>query len=182
MCSSDQGCVVGARLTVAWSPLMFTFALVAVGCAVGVSSRVAWVALAIAAALGGAAASVRAHDGVRHSPLATGIGARALVVLDGAAVDDADPGRFSAGVLVRVACGRGAHRTVLVRGSGADAMRLGEVRAGDRVRVEGRLAPLRGSVDRRARLRHAVARLERARLLAEGRDEIPPAMLRALGY
>jgi competence protein ComEC len=113
--------------------------------------RVVLVALALAVV--GCACMTRALDGQRHSPLAR-VGSTQL---SGTLINDPDGPRFSASVLVRTEEG-----IVLATSSGADAMRMRVLEAGDRVRLGGVLGPVRG----RERWQHAAARFERAQVLA----------------
>ncbi len=126
---------------------------------------------AVALALIGVAVMARALDGQRNAPFGAAVDRHDAATLHGVLTSDPDSGRFVASVLVRVDAGDG-HRTVLVAGSGSDAMRLQLLQAGDHVTVTGRLGPLRaGGADDRARWRHAVARLDHARLEALSQPE-----------
>lgn len=117
----------------------------------GGTRRIVMVTLVIGAF--GFVSMTRALDGQQHSPLA-GAGATEL---HGTLISDPGGPRFSASALVRTRQG-----IVLATSSGGDAMRLRVLEAGDRVRVAGLLARVRG----RERWQHAAARLERARVVA----------------
>jgi competence protein ComEC len=104
--------------------------------------------------------SARATDGARHSPLPE----RGEVTLRGDLTSDPSGPAYTASALVRVAVA-GSHRTVLADASGDDAMRLRVLEAGDRVVLHGRLAPLAPTgFDDRARVKHAVAKLEQTEI------------------
>jgi competence protein ComEC len=133
--------VAVAGLLLIWSAVLM----------LGGARRAVLVTLALCAI--GFVTMTRALDGQQHSPLArTGV-----VELRGTLISDPDGPRFTASALVRTPDG-----IVLATSSGADAMRLRVLEAGDRVRLAGVLAPARG----RERWQHAAARLERARVLA----------------
>jgi competence protein ComEC len=125
--------------------------------------RVALMAAALAV-LGGAAMT-RALDGQRVSPLDTDIVARSERVVHGTLTSDPASARFTVTVLVRADLSGGHHRTLVAV---ADARRASELRvlqAGDVVTLIGRLAPLGHTpVDERARWKHAVGRLNDARV------------------
>ncbi|MFM8236366.1 MAG: ComEC/Rec2 family competence protein [Actinomycetota bacterium] len=169
------GCLVGPRLGPGAATTALLGAVVGAGFCGFRAARVGRSTVAAVVVLAAAALSARAHDGVRRSPFAGAVAEAATLTLSGRAIDDADPGRFSASVLIRAGAGAAGFRTVLVRAAGDEATRLARVQAGDAVVVRGRVAPLRDPFDRRARLRHAVARLEGARLLAFA----PPEGIRA---
>jgi competence protein ComEC len=121
-------------------------------------------ALVVALALfaSGAATMARALDGQEHHALTGAIAIGAAVRIDGTAASDATGVRFRTEVLVR---DHEADRIVVARGTGQAAGRLRVVQAGDRVVVEGRLAPLpdQGPLAR-FRWRHAVAVVDGADL------------------
>ena len=159
------GCGAGSRIGRGIVPVMILGAAIVGVVAVARAGPVGAIAGVVAVFLLAAPVSARAHHGVRNSPLAVPVARGATATLTGRAVDDPDVGRYAAGLLVRVELGW-THRTVLVRATGDDAMRLARLRAGDRVVVRGRLDPLLRAGDHRARRRHAVARLADAHLLA----------------
>jgi competence protein ComEC len=113
----------------------------------------------------GLATMARALDGQHRSPLQPAIDGRVRVSLAGTLVTDPSGPRFVVGALARVGVDGGGDRIVSVSASGDDASRLRALQAGDRIRISGRLAPLgRSNFDERARWRHAVARLDDARV------------------
>ena len=121
---------------------------------------------AVACALLGCAVMARALDGQSRSPLQSAIERRDEATVHGQATEDPDGATYEASVLIRVDVGHGAHRTLLVRASGADVSALRVIEAGDHVVLTGRLAALGTSVyDDRARWRHAVGRLDGARVV-----------------
>ena len=121
---------------------------------------------AIACALLGCAVMGRALDGQERSPLLAAIDRRETTTLRVEATSDPDGPTFEASVLVRVDTGHGSHRTLLARASGDDVAALRVIEAGDHVVLEGRLVPLGdGGFDDRARWRHAVGRLDDARVV-----------------
>ncbi len=84
-------------------------------------------------------------------------------------------GEFGAGDLGSLPPGaivRAVNRSVLVRASSDDVMRLRSLDAGDRVALSGHLSALEG-FDTRWRWRHVVARLEDARLIDIARGRAP---------
>jgi competence protein ComEC len=133
--------------------------------AVGGTRRVVIVSLALGAV--GSVCMTRALDGQLHSRLARSGAAE----LQGTLISDPSGPQFSASALMRTNDG-----IVLATSSGADAMRLRVLEAGDRVRVAGVLAPVRG----RERWQHAAARFERARVLALSAPSPPFALANAL--
>ncbi len=121
---------------------------------------------AIGCALLGCAAMGRALDGQTRSPLQTAIDRRDPTTVRGVATGDPNGPTFEASVLIRVDVGHGGHRTLLARATGGDVAALRVIEAGDHVVLEGRLASLgSGSFDVRARWRHAVGRLDEARVV-----------------
>jgi competence protein ComEC len=121
---------------------------------------------AIACALLGCAAMGRALDGQTRSPLQSAMDRRDTTTVRGVATGDPNGPTFEASVLIRVEVGHGAHRTLLARATGGDVAALRVIEAGDHVVLEGRLAPLgNGAFDDRARWRHAVGRLDEARVV-----------------
>jgi competence protein ComEC len=170
------GLVAGEHLGAGSAPGALVLGAGALGSASFLCGRVRIAVAATALALLGAAVMARALDGQRNSPLAAAIATREVTTLHGVLTSDPDGGRFVATVLARVSAGT-SHRTVLVSGSGADATRLRVLQAGDHVSLTGRVSPLRHThADQRARWRHAVARLDQARL----ESLAPPTRLLAI--
>src|ERR1700730_3250156 len=158
------GLVAGEHLGAGAAPVALVVGAGALGAASFLRDRARIAVAATALALLGAAVMARALDGQRNSPLAAAIATRDVTTLHGVLTSDPDGSSFVATVLARLDAGT-AHRTVLVSASGADAMRLRVLQAGDHVRITGRLSGLRHtSTDERARWRHAVARLDQARV------------------
>ncbi len=144
------------------------------------------------------ALTARSMNGLESSPLSQSVIDRSSGVLVGAVVGDPDVSLFSTQVLVRAegwaenpkqqidgavtSAGFGApsritplnagKRSVLVRASTEDAVRLRSLDAGDRVALSGHLSPLEG-FDTRWRWRHVVARLDDARLTNLERGRAP---------
>jgi competence protein ComEC len=118
-------------------------------------ARVAIAMVALAAI--GVATTERALDGIAHSRLTTAVARHDAVAVDAVVLDDPAGSQFSVGARVRA-----EHRILLAEASGDDAMRLRVLQAGDRVILVGRLT----EADARARWRHAVARLDGARVVA----------------
>ena len=142
------------------------------------------------------ALTARSMNGLELSPLSEPVKNRSSGTLVGAVVGDPDVSLFSTQVVVRAegwlespkrqvgsavaSAGFGepsrlaplnaGKRSVLVRASAEDAVRLRSLDAGDRVALSGHLSPLEG-YDKRWRWRHVVAQLDGARLtdLARGR-------------
>jgi competence protein ComEC len=109
----------------------------------------------------------RALDGQRHSSFEPGVATRAHGTISGTVVTDPESAAFTTNVLVRAGAPGGGHRTLLVVAASDAVSRVRVLQAGDRVRMTGRLAPLRAtSFDTRAKWRHAVARLEDADLIS----------------
>jgi len=122
---------------------------------------------AVACALLGCAAMGRARDGQDHSPLRAAIDRRESTTVHGVATEDPDGSTYEASVLVRVDTGHGTDRVLLARAAGDDVGALRVIEAGDHVVLTGRLTPLgQGVYDDRARWRHAVGRLDHARVVA----------------
>jgi competence protein ComEC len=117
--------------------------------------RVAMVAVAFVAI--GAATTQRALDGIARSPFTTRVAHHDAVTVDAVLLDDPSGSPFSVGARVRA-----EHRILLAEATGDDAMRLRIFQAGDRAILEGRVT----EPDARARSRHAVARLDGARVVA----------------
>ena len=131
-----------------------------------VNGRVRVSLAVIALALVGCAQTQRALDGLVHSGIADAVERRAPATFSGVLVDDPQTGRFDTDAYVRVAIG-GTHRTLFAVATDDDALRLRALEAGDRVEMSGRLGALHPDrFDGRARWRHAVARLDRAEVLA----------------
>jgi competence protein ComEC len=125
------------------------------------------------------ALTARSMNGLVSSPLSEPVRSRSAGTLLGAVVGDPDVSLFSTQVLVRAEgwvnastgeVASAGERSVLVRASADDAVRLRSLDAGDRVALSGHLSPLDG-YDKRWRWRHVVAQLDGARLtdLAKGR-------------
>lgn len=125
------------------------------------------------------ALTARSMNGLVSSPLSEPVRSRSSGTLLGAVVGDPDVSLFSTQVLVRAEgwvnastgeVASAGERSVLVRASADDAVRLRSLDAGDRVALSGHLSPLDG-YDKRWRWRHVVAQLDGARLadLAKGR-------------
>lgn len=120
----------------------------------------------MACALLGCAVMGRAVDGQARSPLRGAIERRENTTIRGVATSDPSGPTYAASVLVRVPVGHGAHRTLLVQASGDEIAALRVIEAGDRVVIEGRLAPLgTGAYEDRARWKHAVGGLDEAHVV-----------------
>jgi competence protein ComEC len=160
------GILAGERMGVAGSSAQLALGVLGAGAAWFVQGRARVVLGAAAVLVLGAAVGSRAADGVRRTPFDAAIATRAPVVATGVVAGDPDHGRFQARVLVRIAA-RGTDRVVLVDAARDAAMHVRALVPGDRVVLTGRLAPLgRAPWDRRARRRHAVARLGDAHVVA----------------
>jgi competence protein ComEC len=158
------GVLAGEHLRAGSAPFALVAGAGGLGAAPFVRGRPRIAVAAIALALLGVAVMARALDGQRNSPLAAAVATRDVTTLHGVLTSDPDGSQFVATVLARVDAGA-THRTVLASGSGADAMRLRMLQAGDRVRLTGRLGGLQPTnTDERAQWRHAVARLDDARV------------------
>lgn len=144
------------------------------------------------------ALTARSMNGLEFSPLSEPVRNRSSGTLVGAVVGDPDVSLFSTQVVVRAegwldnperqvddavaSGGSGAesrvtpintgNRSVLVRASADDAVRLRSLDAGDRVALSGHLSPLEG-YDKRWRWRHVVAQLDDARLTDLARGHSP---------
>jgi competence protein ComEC len=107
------------------------------------------------------------------------VATRVDALVDAHLATDPEATRFAARVLARVDRFRGSGgwrpgggRTVVVDASGAAASRLGVLRAGDRVRLQGYFRPLDG-FEARDRWRHAVGTLAADDLLDWGPPDVP---------
>jgi len=161
------GLVVGQRCGIEVANGALIVGAGAFGAAWFARSRGRVLLAAAACALLGCAVMGRALDGQAHSPLQTAIERRDHTTVRGVATSDPDGPAFEASVLIRVDADHGAHRTLLASASGDDAAALRVVEAGDHVVLDGRLAPLGGGAyDDRAKWRHAVGRLDGARVVA----------------
>ena len=120
---------------------------------------------AAALALLGGVMMTRALDGQRTSSLNADVLARAQRTVHGTLTSDPASTRFTVTALVRADLPDGHHRTLVAAVGTLHASELRVLQAGDNVTLTGRLAPLgRTAVDRRARWKHAVARLDDARV------------------
>jgi competence protein ComEC len=125
---------------------------------------------AVACGLLGCAVMGRALDGQARSPLGAAIAHRESTTVGGVATEDPSGPQYQASVLVRIGTPAGGHRTVLARATGDDVAALRVIEAGDRVVLQGRLAPLgSGAFDDRARWRHAVGVLDGAEVVGLAR-------------
>ena len=159
------GSLIGERLGAGSGTLLVAagvVGLVLAWCTAG-GARVACAALAFASL--GCGTMQRAVDGQVHHAWADAVERRDDVTVEGTLASDPSGGRFRVEAYVRA---RGVDRTLLVRGASDDANRLRALEAGDRVVLQGRLAPLvdASPYHRRARQRHAVAVLDGAHLLS----------------
>ncbi len=151
------GILAGERAGPAPSAPLLAVGVLGLGSALLASGRIR-VAITIVAFVGiGIAVTARALDGISRSPFTTRVAHHDAATVDAVVLDDPSGPQFSVGARVRA-----EHRILLVEASGADAMRLRVLQAGDRVVLEGRLT----EADARARWRHAVARLEGAHVVA----------------
>src|ERR1700730_4323604 len=158
------GLVAGEHLGAGAAPVALVVGAGALGAASFLRDRARIAVAALALALLGAAVMARALDGQRNSPLAAAIATREVTTVHGVLTSDPDGSRFVSSVLARVDV-RSLPGTLLVSGSGADAIRLKVLQAGDHVSLTGRVSVLRHTnADERARWRHAVARLDQARV------------------
>ncbi|MFM8974065.1 MAG: hypothetical protein ACKOOG_15855, partial [Actinomycetota bacterium] len=99
------GCLAGPRLGPGAATTALLGAVVGAGFCGFRAARVGRSTVAAVVVLAAAALSARAHDGVRRSPFAGAVAEAATLTLSGRAIDDADPGRFSASVLIRAGAG-----------------------------------------------------------------------------
>jgi len=166
------GILAGERIAPATANIALVTGAGALGAAWFVRAPMRVALAACACALLGAAWMSRALEGQRHSSLQPAIDRRAEATVTGDVVSDPTGRAFAASVLVRVGTGRGAHRTLLASASGDETGALRAVEAGDHVVLAGRRGPLHGgALDDRARWRHAVGRLDEARVLRVGPPE-----------
>ncbi|HTL85445.1 MAG TPA: ComEC/Rec2 family competence protein [Acidimicrobiia bacterium] len=120
---------------------------------------------AAALALLGGVMMTRALDGQRVSSLNADIAGRAERTVHGTLTSDPASARFTVSVLLRANLPGGHHRTLVATADTLHASDLRVLQAGDVVTLTGRFAPLgRTPPDERARWKHAVARLEDARV------------------
>lgn len=159
------GSLIGERLG-AGSGTLFVAAgvagLVLAWCTSG-GTRVTCAAVALASL--GCGTMQRAVDGQVHHAWVDAVERGDDVTVEGTLASDPSGSRFRVEAYVRA---RRVDRTLLVRSSSDDATRLRVLEAGDRVVLQGRLAPLvdASPYDRRARQQHAVAVLADARLVS----------------
>ena len=144
--------------------------------------RAALVGAVIGVALLGASVEQRALNGLVRSPLtravARGDSAELVVTL----TDDPAGPLYRTEVLAtveRIDGRAGGDRTVLVSASGDEQSALRVLETGDRLRLRGRLVPLRG-FSTRFRWRHAVGRVEVEKVTAVGAP-VPPQLVIANG-
>ncbi len=160
------GILVGERAGLPGANAALVLGAGALGAAWFTRSRRRGAIAAIACALLGCAMTGRALDGQARSPLHRAIERREQTTIRGVATEDPGGPRYEASVLIRVDAGSGVHRTLLARATGAEVAALRVIDAGDHVELTGRLAPLgSGAYDDRARWRHAIGRLDDARVL-----------------
>lgn len=158
------GIVAGEHLGTGVAPTALVVGAGALAAASFTRDRARLAVAAAALALLGVAVMARALDDQRNHPFAAAVASREVVTVHGILTSDPDGSRFVATALVRLDVGT-LDRIILVSASAADAMRLRVLQAGDRVGLTGRLSVLRHTnADERARWRHAVARLDQARV------------------
>ncbi len=153
------GILLGPHASTSPAGLVAGAALLGAACLLG--GRTGLAAAMCGFALVGLSVSARAADGLRRPRLA------GTATVDAVIQDDPSSSRFGATVLARADLGNRTHRTLLVAASGDDAQRLRVLDAGDHVRFTGRFDPLRPTgFDHAAQVRHAIARLDDAQVVA----------------
>jgi competence protein ComEC len=171
LCALAAGILAGQHAGPAPSTALVAVGALGLGAAFVTSgrTRVAIAALAFAAA--GFAATTRACNGLAQSPFSSRVAHHDAVTVNGVLVDDPSGTQFAVSARVRA-----EHRTLFAEASGADAMRLRVLQAGDRVVLAGRVT----ETDARVRWKHVVARIEGARVIAVRSPRGLPAWADAL--